>query len=132
MGSDRGSHPAALIRRLRPLSFETRILRMAFAVGLPGTAAALLLLWLGPYSPRIQVLVTVALAVAWWWLAESVWRSVVRPLQTMSNLLHAVRGRAPGALPPAPMVAVNAEYATLDDPVRLGDEVAIIPPVAGG
>jgi molybdopterin converting factor subunit 1 len=48
------------------------------------------------------------------------------------DLLHAVRGRAPGALPPAPMIAVNSEYATLDHPVRVGDEVAIIPPVAGG
>lgn len=35
-------------------------------------------------------------------------------------------------LPPAPLLAVNAEYATVGQPVRPGDEVAIIPPVAGG
>jgi molybdopterin converting factor subunit 1 len=29
-------------------------------------------------------------------------------------------------------VAVNGAYAAWDDPVRAGDEVAIIPPVAGG
>lgn len=80
-----------MARRLRPLSFEARILLVALAVGLPGTAAALLLLWLGPYSPRLQWLLTAALALAWWWLAERLWRSVVRPLQTLSNLLHAVR-----------------------------------------
>ena len=85
MGSDAGSP------RLRPLSFETRILLLALAVGLPGTAAALLLLWLGPHGPRIQWSVTAVLALAWWWLAENLWRSVVRPLQTLSNLLHAVR-----------------------------------------
>lgn len=79
------------LRFLRPFSFETRILLLALAVGLPGTAAALLLLWLGPYSPRLQWILTVALAGAWWWLAEHLWQSVVRPLQTMSNLLHAVR-----------------------------------------
>jgi len=28
--------------------------------------------------------------------------------------------------------AVNSEYARADDPVRPGDEVAVIPPVAGG
>ena len=78
-------------RRLRPLSFETRILLLALAVGLPGTAAALLLLWLGPFGPRLQWILTGALAIAWWWLAERLWQSVVRPLQTMSNLLHAVR-----------------------------------------
>src|SRR5688572_30339916 len=89
--SRRATRRASLVRRLRPLSFEARILLLALAVGLPGTAAALLLLWVGPYSPRIQWLLTAVLAVAWWWLAENLGRSVVRPLQTMSNLLHAVR-----------------------------------------
>jgi molybdopterin converting factor small subunit len=35
-------------------------------------------------------------------------------------------------LPPAPLVAVNQRYATADDPVAPGDEIAVIPPVAGG
>jgi sulfur-carrier protein len=49
------------------------------------------------------------------------------------DVLNAVRERA-GAerLPPAPLVAVNETYAGLDDPVAARDEVAIIPPVAGG
>ncbi len=40
----------------------------------------------------------------------------------------------PGAdqLPPAPLTAVNAEYAPLDHALSAGDEVALIPPVAGG
>ena len=29
-------------------------------------------------------------------------------------------------------IAVNGEYARASDPVRSGDEVAVIPPVAGG
>ena len=98
MGSDAASRQATRraalarwLRWLRPLSFETRILLLALAVGLPGTAAALLLLWLGPYSPRSQWIAAAGLAAAWWWLAENLWRNVVRPLQTMSNLLHAVR-----------------------------------------
>jgi molybdopterin converting factor subunit 1 len=42
--------------------------------------------------------------------------------------------RLPGAerLPPTPMVAVNQRYAGLDQRVSAHDEVAIIPPVAGG
>lgn len=48
------------------------------------------------------------------------------------DLVEAVIRRAPSALPPAPMVAVNSEYATSDQIVRQTDEVAIIPPVAGG
>ena len=43
-------------------------------------------------------------------------------------------GRLAGAgkLPASPMVAVNQRYASYDLLVRAGDEVAVIPPVAGG
>ena len=52
---------------------------------------------------------------------------------TVGELLSAIRSR-PGAerLPPSPLVAVNQRYAALDSVVRDGDEVALIPPVAGG
>lgn len=52
---------------------------------------------------------------------------------TVADLLAAVRA-APGAarLPPAPLVAVNQHYARPDTPLSEGDEVALIPPVAGG
>lgn len=36
------------------------------------------------------------------------------------------------AIPPSPLVAVNQTYARYEDPLAAGDEVAIIPPVAGG
>ena len=35
-------------------------------------------------------------------------------------------------LPAEPRVAVNREYASLERALRPGDEVALIPPVAGG
>jgi len=52
---------------------------------------------------------------------------------TVSDLLMRLR-EMPGAdrLPPAPLVAVNEEYATRDRVLAQGDEVAVIPPVAGG
>ena len=52
---------------------------------------------------------------------------------TVAELLTAIRTRQ-GAelLPPAPLVAVNEAYAGLDAIVHDGDEVALIPPVAGG
>ena len=52
---------------------------------------------------------------------------------TVSDVLAALRTR-PGAdrLPPSPLVAVNQRYAAGSDPVRAGDEIAVIPPVAGG
>lgn len=36
------------------------------------------------------------------------------------------------ALPPHPIIAVNETYATDDVPIAAGDEIAVIPPVAGG
>jgi molybdopterin converting factor subunit 1 len=50
----------------------------------------------------------------------------------VGDALKAVQAGAAGRLPPSPMVAVNQSYARVSDALRAGDEVAIIPPVAGG
>jgi len=52
---------------------------------------------------------------------------------TVGDLVSAIRAR-PGAehLPPSPLVAVNQRYAPMQSIVHDGDEVALIPPVAGG
>lgn len=42
------------------------------------------------------------------------------------------RGRPWDVLPEEPAVAVNRAYAALSAPLSEGDEVAFIPPVAGG
>lgn len=48
------------------------------------------------------------------------------------DVVGAVQKLSPVLLPPKPLVAVNAEYATSDTVISASDEVAIIPPVAGG
>ena len=52
---------------------------------------------------------------------------------TVADVLADLRRRS-GAerLPPTPLVAVNQRYADAGSAVREGDEVAVIPPVAGG
>ncbi len=52
---------------------------------------------------------------------------------SVGDVLDELR-RRPGAerLPASPMVAVNQRYATAQQRLTAGDEVAIIPPVAGG
>jgi len=52
---------------------------------------------------------------------------------TVDDVLADLRER-PGSdrLPASPLVAVNQRYARRSSPVSSGDEVAIIPPVAGG
>lgn len=53
---------------------------------------------------------------------------------TAAELLDEVCSRYPALVPyrGSLRVAVNGEYAQPSDPVGFGDEVAIIPPVAGG
>lgn len=65
-------------------------------------------------------------------LGPSVHVTLTEPA-TARDVLAAVRA-LPGAdrLAPEPMVAINQRYATARDAVRPGDEVAIVPPVAGG
>jgi len=52
---------------------------------------------------------------------------------TVSDVVGHIRA-LPGAdrLPSAPLVAVNERYARATRVLETGDEVAIIPPVAGG
>jgi molybdopterin converting factor subunit 1 len=55
------------------------------------------------------------------------------PDATVRDLLARVRQMADGKrVPERPMVAVNRRYARDDQRVSPTDEVAIIPPVAGG
>lgn len=53
---------------------------------------------------------------------------------TVRELVELLRSRGEpwSTLPERPAVAVNREYAALDEPLQPGDEVAFIPPVAGG
>lgn len=55
------------------------------------------------------------------------------PESTVSDLIAELRAR-PGSyvLPPIPRVAINRKFAAPDQLVRLTDEIALIPPVAGG
>ena len=51
---------------------------------------------------------------------------------TVADAVAAVRAKFPAAIPPRPLVALNERYASYDDALVQGDEVALIPPVAGG
>lgn len=56
------------------------------------------------------------------------------PGADVAALVAAVRARGGGleGLPAEPVVAVNRSYATLERPLADGDEIALLPPVAGG
>lgn len=81
--------PARPEQRQR-VTFETRVLVLALLAGLPGTAVALVLLLIEGYTAK--VVWTFGLLVVGFWLgfAFTLRDRVVRPLQTLSNLLAAL------------------------------------------
>ncbi|MBI3263810.1 MAG: PAS domain-containing sensor histidine kinase [Acidobacteria bacterium] len=64
---------------------------MTLAAGLPGTLIALLVFWLGDYTPKVPWTVTVLLVAVYLGFAFAVRQRVIIPLQTLSNLLAALR-----------------------------------------
>jgi PAS domain S-box-containing protein len=71
--------------------FEQRILLLALAAGLPGSSVALTLLWIGDYTAKVQWTLTAFIAVVWFGVSFALRERVVRHLQTLSNLLAALR-----------------------------------------
>jgi PAS domain S-box-containing protein len=61
--------------------------------GFPAVALAVGLLWFGDFSPRTQWTLTILVAGIWLACAAIVREHVVRPLQTVSNVLAALRER---------------------------------------
>jgi nitrogen fixation/metabolism regulation signal transduction histidine kinase len=75
----------------RALGFEDRIVLLAMVTGLPGTFFALLLVWLDPHSLKLRWTLSLIVVFLWAWLAANLRDRVVRPLQTLANLLSALR-----------------------------------------
>ena len=110
------------------LTHEGRIFLYTAAAALPAVASSLVILWIGGYSAKVQWTVSVVVVGAWLGFAFAVRERVVRPLQTLANLLAALReddysirgrhDRSDDALGSA-MAEVNALGAALRDQ-RLG------------
>ncbi|MGH9711691.1 MAG: sensor histidine kinase [Candidatus Acidiferrales bacterium] len=76
---------------MKPLLYERRILLLALAAGLGSTLVAMILLWTGHYSSKLQWTLAVIMIIAWLSFAFTAQSRVVFPLRTLSNLLAALR-----------------------------------------
>ena len=77
--------------RRRPRSHESRVLTGALGLALPAIALACWLLWAGDYPLRTRLTFTLLVVGPWLVGAFLLRERVVRPLQTISNLLAALR-----------------------------------------
>jgi nitrogen fixation/metabolism regulation signal transduction histidine kinase len=110
-------------QRRRWLTHDRRILLLALAAGLPAVVLAMALLLSGGFAPRTQWTLGVLVIGCWLALAFSARRHVVFPLQTLSNLLAALREgdfsvRAHAPSPPDPLGEVMMEANALGTLLR--------------
>jgi len=115
MGSER--------RRKRKPRYERRIFTLALLTGLPAVILALVLLWSGDFAARTQWTLTILTVVVWLAFVGVVRERVVRPLQTISNMLAALREgdfslRARGSDPDDALGLLLLELNTLGEDLR--------------
>jgi two-component system nitrogen regulation sensor histidine kinase NtrY len=108
---------------MKQMTYERRIQLLALAAGFPGSLLALILLWTGTFSSSTVWTLTFLIFSLWLGFALSLQHRVVFSLQTLSNLLAALREedfslRARGARSDDAMGEVMIEVNALSETLR--------------
>jgi len=108
---------------MKPLNYERHIQLLALAAGFPGSLIAMILLWRGNYSTGAVWTLAFLIISLWLGFAFSLRHRVVFSLQTLSNLLAALREedfsmRARGASTEDAMGEVMIEVNALGEVLR--------------
>lgn len=88
-----GSRPGARKppkRRVR-LLYERRVSVFAFLVALPGLVTAGIFIWLQPWTLQSRCGLIFTELFVWWLLAMALQEQTTRPLQTLANVISALR-----------------------------------------
>ena len=113
---------------MKRMTHDRRVFLLAAAAALPAMATSLVLLWTGDFTPKLRWTLTALIVGGFLAFTQALRERVVRPLQTVSNLLAAmreddfsIRARGAGADDPLGevLLEVNALAATLREQ-RLG------------
>src|SRR5215510_1944654 len=115
---------ARKIKKTARLSYEGKITWLTFVAVAPAMIVALALLWFGDHPPKVQWTLTILIVGC---MASFIWSTrehAVRPLQTLSNLLAALREgdysiRARGAREDTALGEVLLEINSLGETLRL-------------
>ena len=90
-------HPSPLVSldpalaRGGGIKFERRVTVLALAAGFPAVALCAFLLWYDGYSAQVQWTIDLFLVLLWLGISLNLKQRIVRPLQTLSNILAAIR-----------------------------------------
>ena len=107
----------------KALSLDGRVFLYAFLAGFPATLFVMLWAWVRPHDAEVRWTITMTALVLWLGFARAAQMSVVRPMQTVSNLLAALREedfsfRARGRGGEDPLSQVLYEVNTLADTLK--------------
>jgi two-component system, NtrC family, nitrogen regulation sensor histidine kinase NtrY len=102
------------------LLYENRISFYAFLVALPGILAGGILIWMQAWSTQSKLALSFAILVVWWILALVLHEQTVKPLQTLANVVGALREedysfRARGAVAEDALGELSLEVNALAD-----------------
>jgi nitrogen fixation/metabolism regulation signal transduction histidine kinase len=105
------------------LTHDQRVVLLALAAAAPGTVISLVILWTGAYSDRLRWTLTVLIVGCLFGFVSAMRTRVVLPLQTLSNLLSALREgdfsiRAKGSRRTDPLNEVTIEVNALAEMLR--------------
>jgi two-component system nitrogen regulation sensor histidine kinase NtrY len=105
------------------LTHDQRIVLLALAAAAPGTIMSLVILWTGAWTPKVQWTLTVVIVAFLLGFISALRTRVVLPLQTLANLLSALREgdfsiRARGSRRNDPLNDVNVEVNALAEMLR--------------
>ncbi|MGD0214945.1 MAG: ATP-binding protein [Terriglobales bacterium] len=117
-----GGQPALrkVSRKRVRLLYEHRISLYSFLVALPGIAVSGVLIWLQPWSTESKFAFSFLGLLIWWVLALLLHEQTVRPLQTLANVVAALREedysfRARGAVADDALGELSIEVNALAD-----------------
>lgn len=70
---------------------DQKIFYLALVSGLPAVVVSMVMLWGGRYEAKVQWTLTLLIVLTWWGVSVALRHRVVYPLQTVANLLEALR-----------------------------------------
>ena len=89
--SDTEPDESGLSLQSAKIPHDRRILLLALLAGFPAVLVGLILLWTGGYTPKVQWTLTVVTLGFWLGCSFALQSRVILPLQTIANLLAALR-----------------------------------------
>jgi two-component system nitrogen regulation sensor histidine kinase NtrY len=107
-------------RKRARLLYENRISLYSFLVALPGILVGGILIWMQAWSTQSKFALSFAVLVVWWILALVLHEQTVKPLQTLANVVGALREedysfRARGAVAEDALGELSLEVNALAD-----------------